>query len=319
MSNIDNSTVTDLVKQASSDGIQAWSDMRKKEFVGTFEQRTQSAKWILARTAEIIINRAENRKFISRKHTSPLQSNAKLNANQYRDREETTRYGNRYTDYVYKSGGRALEDLEEIASDRAETILRELPPLKDAVRIISPETAQMIERRDEIVIEGQELQKKLEPLSSSIDMDELPETTTIKEFKRLVKERDDKRKVIFKKLNELGEEGQELEDKINKKLYAGLPGLTEAVIKTVTDHLERITAFDTMNRRVSEKVMFGDSDAAMSILTTFEKDEVEVSDNIKSEFANAMTKLRLSAGARKEDKKALKSAKTSKKGAGEEE
>ena len=61
-----------------------------------------------------------------------------------------------------------------------------------------------------------------------------------------------------------------------------------------------------MSRRVSERVAFGDSDGALSLLEFFEKDEAVVSDNIQAEFDTALEKLHLS-------KKAVKQLKAAKK------
>jgi hypothetical protein len=41
--------------------------------------------------------------------------------------------------------------------------------------------------------------------------------------------------------------------------------------------------------------MFGDSKAALELLKGFEKDELDISDSIKSEFAGALEKLNVAA------------------------
>jgi hypothetical protein len=104
----------------------------------------------------------------------------------------------------------------------------------------------------------------------------------------------------------MGQTGIELDNQINKALYLGLPGLSDAVIKVVADHLERAVAFDQTTRRVTEKVLFGDSEAAMELLKGFERDEVTVSDNIKAEFSAAMLKLGIAAGKKTRQLKAKK-------------
>jgi hypothetical protein len=67
--------------------------------------------------------------------------------------------------------------------------------------------------------------------------------------------------------------------------------LTEAVEEVIQLHLDKATMFEQTVRRVEERVMFGDSEAAMSIMTSFEKDELEVDDNIKNVFTEALKKL----------------------------
>jgi hypothetical protein len=99
--------------------------------------------------------------------------------------------------------------------------------------------------------------------------------------------------VLLTKLDDIGDEGRTLDSKINKFLYDGLPGLSDAVIKVVKEYAERAAGFSALNRRVAEQVQFGDSEAAMEMLKTFEKDEVRISGDVKMQFDKAMEALRL--------------------------
>jgi hypothetical protein len=107
----------------------------------------------------------------------------------------------------------------------------------------------------------------------------------------------------------MGEELQEMEIRISKALYAGIPGISDAIIKVINEHYERITALGNMCRRVSERVAFGDSAEALSLLSFFEKDEATVSDTIQAEFDAALVKLNLTKTAVRK----LKAAKRTKK------
>lgn len=291
--------------ELSLETMHTWSDERRKEFKGTFEQRTKAAQFILEQTAATIVETAERRKFISEKHTSRLH--------QGRSR---SRYGHLApTANLYHwlddgqsdrtaVGGRNYEELAGIANERAKQILKELPSLKTAVQVIDKETAKKIDERDALLKKGQVLTQKLEDLSEPIELSDVDQKMTIGDFRAEMKKRAKERRRTLEKLNEIGREGCSLEDEINKALYAGLPGLSDAVIKVVKDYQKRADAMQQMCRRVTEQVMFGDSAAATDLLKRFEQDEVEMDGHIKADFSAAMDKLKAAA---------KKSSKTSKK------
>lgn len=288
MSNENDSPIMDsnplaLVVSAQAQGLVNWSESKKKEFVGTFNDRTDAAKFILEMTAKLIFKKAGNRKFLSQKHANSLNRsyNENFNLNDY---------------YFSKNrliGGRTAKELYDIADERAEVILKELPPLKKVVEIIDPDTAKTIRRRDELLEKGQTLTEKLEEVSVDIKMSDLDQKMTIGQFRTLVKERDKTCTKIVEQLDEIGTEGSELEEKINKALYSGIPGLSEAVIKVIVSHLDRAKALDQVKRRVGEKVLFGDSEAALEMLKHFEQDEVQLSDEIKTQFTEALNNLKI--------------------------
>jgi hypothetical protein len=199
-------------------------------------------------------------------------------------------------------GGRDPRSLNEIAEQRAKAVLDELPALKAAVQIIDPETAKMIERKESILVQGDKVREEVETVSEPILMAEQDQNMTIGAFRAMVKERDTKRKQLLHRLNELGREGSELEEIISKRLYSGLPGLSDAVVDVIKSHIDRSAALDEVSRRVEEQVRFGDSDAAVSLLSHFEQDEANIGDHIRSQLSEALTKLKLSVrGARKKE------------------
>jgi hypothetical protein len=151
-----------------------------------------------------------------------------------------------------------------------------------------------MDRRDALLEKGQKLADELAEVGDKVSMSDCDQDMTIGAFRKMIKDRDAKKRSLVAQLDEIGKEGCALEAAIGKALYAGLPGLTEAVIKVVNNHNDRATALCQVMRRVEEKVMFGDSAQALEILSTFEKDEVSVSEEVRAEFGLAMEKLSLS-------------------------
>jgi hypothetical protein len=70
----------------------------------------------------------------------------------------------------------------------------------------------------------------------------------------------------------------------------------------ILDHFEKANAFSNMSRRVCEKVQFGDSEAALELLQTFEKDEVTIREDVRVQFDRALSTLKL-AGTNKKAKR----------------
>jgi hypothetical protein len=270
-----------LVVKAETQGLATWDHSKKKEFVGTFQDRTTAAIWILQKTAINIIEKAKDRKFISSKHIRG--KHYKLDDN-----------GKFIHGKGYQIGGRDHDDLINIAEERATSVLSELPQLKKIIQVIDPVTSKNLDKKEALVKKGQELTDKLEELGGAIKMSDMDQSMTIGEFRTWVKNRDKARKKLAEEIKELAEEGKELEDKINKALYAGIPGLSKAVVDVADEHMERAKALAQMSRRVEEKVLFGDSVAALDLLKHFENDEVSVDASIKAQFTAALEKLSLS-------------------------
>jgi len=270
-----------LMAQAEAQGITTWSEEKKKDFVGIFGQRSKCAQYILIKTALIVLERAQSRRFISRKHRDELDP---VTVNYLVE----TSYASGYT---AKVGGRDVNDLNKIAEERAEAILKELPPLKQAVQVINTDIAKKIGEREALLKKAKDLKSKLEELNNVISMADVDQKMTVGDFREMVKDRERKRRALALALSEVGEKGCELDTAINKALYEGLPGLSDAVISVVVSYIDRSKALDTVSRRVEERVLFGDSDAALELLKGFEKDELEVEGSIKDEFRAALEKL----------------------------
>jgi len=269
-------TITSLVPTAAAcKDMAAWSETKKTEFVATFERRSAASRLILETTASCVLEIASRRKFVSVKHANQVERVSTVDPRWNGHQEKT---------------GRSYEDIYKVARAQAEAILKGLPPLKKAVQIIDPDTAEKIDARDKLLAKGRKIRDELVELAEPVRMVDLDQNMTVGEFRKLIKDRERKQKRLVNQLDELAKDGNELENSINKALYAGLPGLSDAVIKVVNNCYERSSALDAATRRVAERVKFGDSAAAMDILRRFEDDEVEVSDEIKAEFDKALKK-----------------------------
>lgn len=284
-------SITNLVPTAIAGTAMAeWSDEKKADFIKTFEKRSAASRAILEMTAEAILSTASTRKFISTKHMGQVV------------KSDTVAYN--YYD-LDKATGRTHQDLYKVAEEQAKTVLKGLPPLRKAVQIIDPETAKKLDQRDKLIAKGKKLRDELVELAEPIEMGEIDQNMTVGEFRKMIKDRERRQKRIINSLEEVAKEGNQLENAINKALYAGLPGLSDAVVKAVNDCYERSNALDATTRRVAEQVKFGDSTAAMSILQRFEEDEAEVSTEIKAEFQDALKKLKLAGAKKRKTRKVL--------------
>lgn len=320
---MDNLTETDtkaMLKSVEDADLSTWSDDRRKDFCDTFAKRVRAARYILVHTAEILRERAESRKFISQKHhtailkgfpradsRTPYESGLVLSLfGDHHDLDPSAKdsyYQNRTLPTV---GGREPGALRLIADQRATDILKNLPPIQKAVEIIDADTAKLMDRKEKVLVQLKKLVEELDEASEPIIMEDLDQKMTIGDFRSMVKERDKKRKALCRRVKDLNEEGAEMEKTIAKKLYSGLPGLSDAVVEAIRSHIEQAFALDEMTRRVSEQVKFGDSEAAVEMLRHFEKDEITISDGVKEKFVQALEKLKLSVKKPAATKKAAK-------------
>lgn len=300
------SSTAAMVAQVSGGEIISWTEDKKKGFVGTFKDRVSVARFILERTAWDIAETALNKKFIGQQHLNKLHNgNPYFDAQRFiHDLTDEQRRCFGYDSNV-KIGGRDIRDLGTLAKERAEEVLKSLPPIQEALKVIDPETAKMLDRIDELKEQGNKLKEKLDVASEIIHMADLDQSMTIGDFRKKVKAQDLYRRWLIAKMGELGKEGSELERVTNKKLYRGLPGLAEAVMEVVQQHMDRSTALDQMSRRVEEQVMFGDSAAALDLLRHFEADETTITSSVKASFDAALEKLKLSVRRGKKSNKAI--------------
>lgn len=287
---------TMLATLGANDGLLNWSDEKKTDFVKTFALRVVEARYVLCKTADLIQAAAERRKFVSRKHTRQIDARLEF------DRRTPVPDYRELRDALDK-GMRATNLLDQIAEQRAKTIISSLPPLKTAVSVIDKDTAKLITQLDRSREQAQTLADELDEMATTFKLSEADQDQTIAEFRAMVEAHNDLRNTRLAKLSKLGKKGVELDQQIAKALYAGLPGLSEAVVDCIAEHLERAMALVEVERRVSERVKFGDSDAAMDILATFEQDEVRVNEDMTTRITAAMGELKNKAKALRATKK----------------
>lgn len=286
------------VDQQALDTMKDWSDTKKADFVQTFEQRASVAKYLLRAEANIIFERAMARKFISDKHAALLNKRLSkvgglhFNESSYMD---PMKGQHNYYERSTKVGGRDVSELDAIAEERAAAVIKHLPSLASAVRMVSKETADKIDKRDKLAKQAAELHDKVQEVSKTISMKECikqDSSFTCQQFLDLVDRRQEERDQLVLKLNKVSKAGSELELEIAKDLYAGLPGLSEAVCDVIYEKIQSAEGFDACARRVSELVKFGDSQAALGILQQFEKDEKTLDISIADKFKSAIEVLK---------------------------
>lgn len=254
-----------------------WSDEKKKNFVDLFKRRAESSRYILLETARRILDRAQAKKYVSPKHHSQLFGS-------YKDGYiHTRRYGSGFAE-----PDRGYDELEEIAAARANEVLKGLPPIAKAVQVIDPETAKKIVRHEQLEKQGKELCDELKEMSGTIFSMEEHKDMLVGDFLAMVEKHNSRVEEIAKKLEKIGKEATKLDEEVCKRMYAGLPGISDAVIAAINSLLERAHGLDATTRRVEEHVLFGDSEAAMSVMKRFEQDEVEISEKVKSTFESAL-------------------------------
>jgi hypothetical protein len=265
----DNDLCTELATLASDKSIATWDDNKRRSFIALFKERSAFGAAVLHLTAYHVWYKASAKKYLSNKHNRLIKQ-----------------------DHPCKcSAGVRQNEAAAIADKRADAILESLPPLKDALRVIDPDTSKKLDRLAKMKEEANTLFTKVTELSEPIDMaDDGYQKMTVREFRVMVNERLAERRAVGQKLENLAEDGTALEVEVNKRLYSGIPGLTDAIVNLY----DQAAALNEVTRRLEERVLFGDSEAALEMLRRFEKDEVEVSEEIRAEFRKALETLKVS-------------------------
>ena len=275
MDNVDQST-KDLVAQVNQDAMASWSDERRKDFVKMFRERVVVSVQILQRTSHEILVLAHGRQLMGVKH-SYHRSEMDLTG-EILDGSDRWNY-------------RPAVDTYEIAKKRAQSVLDSLPPLKKAMQVIDADTAKLMDERDKLLEKGKTLLTKYNEMSEPMEMSDFPKTMTLAEFTAQAEEREKKRRKLVIELNSIGEEGAELQFKIDRAIVKGVPGIKEAVLAAAKKQQEKAKGLVQLCRRVEEQVMFGDSVAAMELLKKFEQDEEHLEEETKKEVRAAMQKI----------------------------
>jgi hypothetical protein len=278
-----------LVKSAAGDALANWSEDKRKEYVALFQQRSESARYILNRTAGSIIDAAQKRYFISPPKAESLKG--KLN-------ETGTSYHRNTTD-------RSTEELQAIANERANEIIKSLPSVIQTFTILQPDIAVKMTERDLLESQLKKLGEQFNELPTGISMRSMDPKMTIGEFLDYIDNVAKQRDKLINQMNRIAEKGNALTREVDKALYSGVPELTKAVTEVVTKHIDKINGFAATTRRIEERVLYGDSTAALEILKTFEKDELEVGFEVKAQFQLALDTLGLTKARKKAAKKRI--------------
>ena len=286
--------------------IASWSDEKRADFVSLYQARTNVARYLLHRTAEIFMGKCLGHRFISDRHANPI--NKKYNFLAAWQTDKTNWQLRHNSEQWLDIGGRDVHELEEIAKERATALYKELPPLKKAVEIIDAPTSLLIAKVDKLKKKAQDAADALEDNPSEISMADYPDMV-IRDFLAQVKAAAKQRRKWADTIHDCGNEARDLEARIAKKLYAGLPGLSDAVVSVIHEHMEKAVALDQLTRRVGESVKFGDSEAAMELLRGFETDEATVSEEMSDKIKGAMEVLKGKVKALSKKKKKKSAAK----------
>lgn len=235
-------SITSLVQQVSRDAIVAWSDDKRREFVGTFTNRVKASQYIYLITGKRLLKKAQERQFISiRQYEEAKAKAAGLPVESLIDKKPGDAcYYSGYEELREAAivGSRPVAELNTIIDQRCEEIIKSLPHLKKAVEIISPETAKLISTRDRLTEEANVIVQELEVLCADLDIDDLDESMSLKDFKQLARDRYEKREDLKAQLAKLGERTKELQIKIDKFLYSGIPGLSDAIVEVAVSNFE---------------------------------------------------------------------------------
>lgn len=274
--------VSGLLVKAESGTMSSWSDEKRKDFTFLFAQRAHAARAVLFMTAHALAERGVRAHYLSEASTDKVFAPTGV-----------SRWSCRYPNNDVALSGREHEELLKVAEERAQEILGDLPAVRSAIKIIDPGTAKKMDALAKLKKELAELDATLCSLSKPIHMSDLPRETTIGEFLDNIAALKDAREVCLGKMNKVGTKAQDLERQIDKALIAGIPGIQEAVLDTIKALLDRAAALSQTKRRVEERVQFGDSTEALSILQRFEQDEITGDTDLKKKVKEAMAALQL--------------------------
>lgn len=273
-----------------SKDLTSWGDLKKQEFTRIFTNRAKRYADIMYLTAQYVYNEALEKSFIP-----DVQ----------------------WWEYIgrgcFCNHTNDFNEMEEIARARSRQILDELPALNKALEVIDPETSALVVQRDNLKSKIDELLKKLSSLSKTLTMSDYDDML-VKDFRSMVRGIEESREDLASKINKIAPDLYELERKVGNRLRKGVPEISTSLLSLVDGLRERSKNVPNMIRRVEERVNFGDSEAAMSIFSSFEKDELELSDSAKESLKKSLEALGVGASSKDsgKDKKKSRSKKLSK-------
>ena len=258
-----------------------WTEDKKKEYVALFTERAADSRYIMQKTASLILSRAYKRKFVGNKMVQDLNQ-------KYWAGEGWNGCGD-----VKYTGKRDRATLTEIAQTRADELIKQLPSMKKAMAILDPDTAKDMEDIVPLQTEYEEVSAEVSARPTQVTLDDWPETATRLEIQTDIREQEQRNKALLEKQNELAALIHKLQLRIDKVLINGIPGIRDEIKKAVVQLVEQSHGIDNLSRRVEEQVLFGESDTALEMLRHFQKDEAHVSEDITLKFNAGLEKLKL--------------------------
>jgi hypothetical protein len=287
--------MTSLVTTKDGDlsGMMLWTDDKKKDYVTLFKQKANVSTYILRNTAKELAKRALDKKFLGQPRFNKLQEacNHFSGTDQVHGHYDSTHWATTYN--------RSQADMNAVVEERVTALFKSLPSLNKAILILDPEIAKKMEERDLLKERGQEITEKIQETSEPIRMSQMDQTMTIGAFLKHIKDMEVQRKAWFEELQEIGSKGRDLEIIINKALFKGVPGISDEIEDVCRDIYEKSKAMGLLSRRVEEQVLYGDSEAALKLLSHFEKDEGKLREDIAARFNAGLEKLKLKVAKKK--------------------
>ena len=292
------------VLQEGIDQLSTWTDAKREAFCRTFRQRTEFAVLALCGTAQLLWDEAVKRYFVSVTAVRPVFPNEGVAEFEPQwsgatlDRVDVTERGSSY--YHTKSEeklperiGRPGEELGQLVRDRVTELIDQLPASQTVIRIIKPEVAAQMKKLSALEARLLETKGQLNELLEDVNVDEFTgKGMLLDDFLKLLKERQREKERKCATVGRLGKEIGALRDTVNKALYKGIPELERATIATVEDLRQKALVLGQLDRKISETVRFGDSEAAMKALEQFEVDEIELAPAVEARFKGLVAEIR---------------------------
>jgi hypothetical protein len=242
-----NENPEDMLARATPESIAAWSDDKKKQFCELFAQRVKASRYILRGIAHRVVNKTRTSFMLGQRKASELEGQFS-SRHDFFDVQDN---GRGYHHRLNTIGGRDYSELCEVIEERTKEIVRNLPPVVQAIEVIDKVTAERMRQRDDLVKECEELRDQLTEVCEPVSMKSIAEThpkTTLLEFLSMLDTKEQNRQRLVATITSKMTEGVRLESEISKAMYKGLPGLSEAIVEVVNGMLEQDKALDMRSR-----------------------------------------------------------------------
>lgn len=270
-----------LVHQVGQDAMASWSDERRRDFCKAFDGRVRASQVILAETASRLLSEA--------KRLGLVNEGAMRDFHPHHPPVDGEQQGRHWREHIW--GGRAYGELQKIAHERAAELLKQIPAAKKLHSVLDAEVGKAMEERDRLVEEGKKVYAKLMAVAQPVRLSDLDPGTTVAEVLKAAERRQAESKRLARELEDINEAATKLEEKIVIRTAKGVPGVKDAIVAVVKQHIRKAEELGPVSRRVEERVQFGDSAAATELLRTFEQDEAKAAGEDSSQLRAAADKI----------------------------